>query len=271
MIIGHREQQYQLEQVLQTYERGTFLLQGSEGLGKFSLVRELALKYSQNTQSELIVIDDDEKTIKLGLSHLLRNVVFLSSGQSKRLILINDAHRLTHEAQAALLKPIEDVLSKTLFFLISHRPFTLFPTLRSRCQIIQFKPLSLETIYNFLGSRFKRADIHSAYQLFPGQLGKMVDWLENKRLTGVALRRILDGRGKNQNLLTQLNLLNQLEKNSNLRECLVYLLATERQKLLAGDRSNIDRLKFLISLYAESEVAFNQGLQLSNLCLNIYG
>lgn len=271
MIIGHQKQRSDLEQILQTYERGAFLLRGVEGLGKFSLIKSLAYDYAKTSRSELIVIDPDEEMLKLSLAHLVGQVTLLTSGESKRIILINDAHRLTHEAQAALLKPIEDVLSKTLFFLVSHRPLALSSTIRSRCQIINFQPLPFAAIVEFLAHRFKRENLALAQQFFPGQVGRIITWLEQQQSTVTALRRLMAGCHQRQDLLTQLNLLGQLEKNSDLRECVACLLSLERQKLLSGDRASLKRLKVLFSLYGDTDAPLNQGLQLSHLCFNLYG
>jgi|SRR5690625_2733356 len=60
-----------------------------------------------------------------------------TSHRSKyKIVLIYPAHRINLFAANALLKNLEEPNEKTIFFLISSKPETLIPTIRSRCQHI---------------------------------------------------------------------------------------------------------------------------------------
>mgnify|MGYP001611627686 CR=1 FL=1 len=59
----------------------------------------------------------------------------------KKVFIIDNAHRLTAEAQSALLKILEEPPSDSLIILISDKPALLFKTIISRCKILKFSPL----------------------------------------------------------------------------------------------------------------------------------
>jgi DNA polymerase-3 subunit delta' len=58
-----------------------------------------------------------------------------------RVAVIDSMDELNKEASNALLKTLEEPPPNTLFFLVSHAPGKLLPTIRSRCRLLQFDPL----------------------------------------------------------------------------------------------------------------------------------
>lgn len=59
-----------------------------------------------------------------------------------RVVIVDPADDLNASAANALLKNLEEPPARTLFVLIAHVPGRLFPTIRSRCQIVRLDPLS---------------------------------------------------------------------------------------------------------------------------------
>jgi DNA polymerase III subunit delta' len=64
----------------------------------------------------------------------------------KRVILVDAVDDLERPAANALLKSLEEPPVGTLFFLISHTPGRLLPTIRSRCRMLRFMPLDISAI-----------------------------------------------------------------------------------------------------------------------------
>jgi len=90
------------------------------------------------------IIEPDEKgTIPIeqirGLYTLTRTVY-----DSPRVVIIDDAGGMSHAAQNALLKLLEEPSAQTYFILTSHQPQLLLATIRSRAQQIELRPVSLE-------------------------------------------------------------------------------------------------------------------------------
>lgn len=68
-----------------------------------------------------------------------------------RFFIIDDADRMGDAAANALLKTLEEPPASSHILLITSRPDSLLPTIRSRCQTIRFTPLAPVEIAEFLG------------------------------------------------------------------------------------------------------------------------
>jgi len=67
-----------------------------------------------------------------------------------RIVIIDPADDMNHNAANALLKILEEPLRKSLFILISHQKGRLLPTIRSRCQDLHFKHLNHDHLRQIL-------------------------------------------------------------------------------------------------------------------------
>ncbi|MEO9634998.1 MAG: DNA polymerase III subunit delta' [Parasphingorhabdus sp.] len=61
-----------------------------------------------------------------------------------RVVVIDAADDLERAGANAILKNLEEPPQNTIFFLVSHMPDRLLPTIRSRCQMLRFDPLSAD-------------------------------------------------------------------------------------------------------------------------------
>ena len=67
-----------------------------------------------------------------------------------RVAVIDSMDELNKEASNALLKMLEEPPANTLFFLVSHAPGRLLPTIRSRCRRLHFEPLDEDAMTSIL-------------------------------------------------------------------------------------------------------------------------
>ncbi len=67
-----------------------------------------------------------------------------------RVILINQAEKMTQEAANALLKSLEEPIGSNVFVLTTREPEELLPTIVSRCQKLSLSPLPEEAIKEYL-------------------------------------------------------------------------------------------------------------------------
>lgn len=74
-----------------------------------------------------------------------------------RVFLVEDADRLNPQASNALLKTLEEVPPTSHLVLITSRPASLLPTIRSRCQTVRFSPLAAGEVEQYLVSERKHA------------------------------------------------------------------------------------------------------------------
>jgi DNA polymerase-3 subunit delta' len=68
----------------------------------------------------------------------------------RRVVMIDDAHRLNPSSQNSLLKTLEEPPPSSLMILATQAPEKLLPTVRSRCQPLRFRPLAPEVLQQHL-------------------------------------------------------------------------------------------------------------------------
>jgi DNA polymerase-3 subunit delta' len=113
-----------------------------------------------------------------------------------RVFLIEDADRLNPSSSNALLKTLEEPPATSHLLLLTARPATLLPTIRSRCQIIRFSPLTPAEIEAHLLRDKKRklstADARLLAHASRGSLGRaLASDLDNYRQRREAMLDVL--------------------------------------------------------------------------------
>jgi len=92
--------------------------------------------------------------IKINSVRNLRREAALSTFEGgKRVFIISNAEEMNSEASNSLLKTLEEPSSDSIFILTSAQKEQLLPTILSRCQLLQFGPLSEEELQEALTSR----------------------------------------------------------------------------------------------------------------------
>jgi DNA polymerase III subunit delta' len=80
------------------------------------------------------------------------------SMSARRVVLIDSVDDLERPgASNALLKNLEEPPAGTIFILVSHAPGRLLPTIRSRCRLLRFDPLSDENVAAVLRTNLPEA------------------------------------------------------------------------------------------------------------------
>ena len=125
------------------------LFSGPSGCGKttFARILQRKLKCHQYDFSELNCADvrgiDDIRKIRSRINHA-------PIGGDCRIWLIDEAHKLTNDAQNAILKMLEDTPEHVYFMLATTDPQRLIRTIRTRCTEIVVKSLDDEDLESLL-------------------------------------------------------------------------------------------------------------------------
>lgn len=115
------------------------ILTGSIGAGLGTLALDLGTSLSGNRQS-VSVIAPEKGLISIDRVRQLYEQT-RSIQRTKRCIVIDDADAMSHDAQNALLKLLEEPVENVHFILTTHQSQQLLATIRSRAQIIAVRPL----------------------------------------------------------------------------------------------------------------------------------
>jgi DNA polymerase-3 subunit delta' len=93
-----------------------------------------------------------------------------------RFFIIDEADKMADPASNALLKTLEEPPPTSHIFLISSRPDSLLPTIRSRCQILRFAPVGTQDIERYLIDKhsFITEEATLAARLARGSIGRAV-------------------------------------------------------------------------------------------------
>ena len=92
----------------------------------------------------------------------------------RRIVIVDSADDMNEQAANALLKMLEEPPCRTTFFLISHKPAKLLPTIRSRCLNLRLETLEAEDVSLALAQAgLDIGDSKQAlYELSGGSVGK---------------------------------------------------------------------------------------------------
>lgn len=160
------------------------LLTGNRGLGKLDFAQQFAhlllcesLDISTVTELESLIScgqchscklvaagnhpdlsivepEADKEIIGIDRIRQLREFFLLKSQVSHaQVAIVSPADKLNNFAANSLLKTLEEPTHNSYLFLVSHAPYRLLPTIRSRCQIVRFNTPGKEIARNWLLSQ----------------------------------------------------------------------------------------------------------------------
>ncbi len=192
-----------VEQFRRALARGrlasSFLFAGPAGVGKRTFALKLAqamlcqtrpeetlnpcgacpscAQVAANTHPDLDVVGkpDDKSFIPLELligerehrrrEGLCHNIALKPCPGGRKIAVIDDADYLNAEGANALLKTLEEPPPRSALILIGTSPAKQLPTIRSRCQLMRFRPLPVDVVAELLVSKGFVADPSEARRL----------------------------------------------------------------------------------------------------------
>lgn len=101
----------------------------------------------------MVAVGENERVIKVDKIRALRKNLSLSPNQaSRRMALLVDFHHATEQAANALLKTLEEPPPQVVMIVTAISKESLLPTIVSRCEEISLRPVSSDTLREFLQS-----------------------------------------------------------------------------------------------------------------------
>ncbi len=122
-----------------------------------------------------LLIGEREHRRREGLCH---EIAMKPYQGGRKIAIIDDADYLNAEGANSLLKTLEEPPPRSVLILIGTSPAKQLPTIRSRCQLIRFRPLPLEVVAELLVSQQLVADTSEARRLAQYSEGSLQRALE---------------------------------------------------------------------------------------------
>ncbi len=174
------------KQVLRRHQQDSLphalLLCGPQGMGKAlfaqrlseTLLCEKTLEQGQacghcnscslreaGTHPDFLKVQPAEIGKQIGVDqirHLIQFYALTTQYGRSKIVIINPAEAMNRNSANSLLKLLEEPPPKTLIMLVSHQPMGLLPTIRSRCQLIDFSRPERKLTETWLRQHLKSSD-----------------------------------------------------------------------------------------------------------------
>lgn len=199
-IIGHERQKEQLRKaIVSNSVPHSYLFSGISGIGKRLIAREAAMallcagnskngeacgncpicqKTLTGTNPDLLEIAPENGVITIDVIREIKNQLrFSPMNGICRSIIIDQAEMMNANAANAALKILEEPPAGNHFFLITATPTQLLPTIISRCQKIEFSPLTDRELIEHLTKQhsYTSEDAAAAARVAGGSIEKALN------------------------------------------------------------------------------------------------
>lgn len=196
-IKGHNLTKKRLSNLINTKRfSNAYIFSGPEGVGKKEIAQEfsshiLGVDIDSSPDFYLIEPLKGEKSIKIDQIRKLNSNMSLKPYGEYKIYLVDDADRMTIQAQNALLKTLEEPSDYGIIILVTKNEQTLLDTIRSRCVEIKFSPLDTEDVKSILIDRGVSTEVATVSAIFSrGSVGNAISISQNTKL--VELRTSLE-------------------------------------------------------------------------------
>lgn len=198
-IIGHEVIKEHFQKAIETnHVSHAYILTGEAGMGRKSLANAFAMtllcekgksepcmachacKQVMSANHPDLIYVTHEKTASIGVDDIreqINNTILIRPYSSYyKIYIVDEAEKMTIQAQNALLKTIEEPPSYAIIMLLTTNQEAFLPTILSRCIQLKLKPLKDSVVKSYLTGSFgikdTKAEIYAAFAR--GNLGKAI-------------------------------------------------------------------------------------------------
>lgn len=180
-----------------------------------------------------------------------------------KIYIMDEAEKMTVQAQNALLKTIEEPPAYAVILLLTTNQDAFLPTILSRCVQLKLKPLKDSVVKEYLiqslGENESEADIYAAFAR--GNLGKAIHLAQSEEFW-VMYREMLHllKHIKDTDISELLDYIRKVkEENLDIRECLDFMQMWYRDILMYKTTKDINLLIFRDEFSAVKSVSTTSG------------
>lgn len=210
-ILGNEDaKKYFIKAVNDKQLSHSYIFEGPYGVGKNTFALELAKfvlcenkegdrpcnkcqschMINAGTHPDVIQIEKDTKVTKIEniRENIIKEIDIKPYRSAHKFIIVKSADSINVQGQNAILKTIEEPPSYAVIILACENIASLLPTIKSRCIVVRFNPLSTEQMEDYLKQQGVVGTEQEVYaRLAEGCIGVMQDILEDENY--LALRK----------------------------------------------------------------------------------
>ena len=204
-ILGHEKSKQILQKSMQNNTIShSYMFIGIEGIGKKIIAKEFAknilclnqenknsntictckscIEFETNNNPDFSIIEPDGNSIKIEqIRELQKRIQEKPIISNSKVYIIDNADMMTQEAQNCLLKTLEEPPEYATIILIGSNENLFLPTIKSRCMILHFEPISNENIKKYLQNELGISNIDDEMlDIFQGSIGKAIELKDKK-------------------------------------------------------------------------------------------
>ncbi len=130
---------------------------------------------------DLMIIEPEENSVKIEqVRNGLKFLFYHPQISSLKILIINEADKMTEDCQNALLKTLEEPRANNIIILISNAPKRLLETIRSRVLPLRFTMVANKEIVDFLQKHYSLSltEAEEIAERADGKIGKVIKLLD---------------------------------------------------------------------------------------------
>lgn len=245
-IIGNNKIKQDLQDIIDNNTIShSYMFVGIDGIGKKLIAKEFArkilclnkqnkncatcdscIKFNSGNNPDFLEIFPDGNSIKIAQMREMQEKVYQKPIVSdKKVFIIDQAEKMTEEAQNSLLKTLEEPPEYMVIILITANENKLLNTVKSRCIRINFTGLSKQDITKYAVAHQINISSQNILEMCGGSIGKLEKINENiddYNSLELAINKLIDGKLKN--VVDEINCFNILyESKEIIQDLLDYM------------------------------------------------
>lgn len=285
-ILGHEQIKEHFQKAIESHKVShAYILTGEAGMGRKSLANAFALtllcekgksepcmechackQVLSGSHPDLIYVTH-EKPASIGVDDIreqINDTVMVRPYSSYyKVYIVDEAEKMTQQAQNALLKTIEEPPSYAIIILLTTNQEAFLPTILSRCVQLKLKPLKDFVVKSYLMGSMNipevEADVYAAFAR--GNLGKAITIASSDDFKAMH-KEILNllKHIKNMDISELIEYIQKLkDEHLDIYECLDFMQMWYRDVLLYKVTKDINLLIFKDEYRTINEISKNSG------------
>ena len=280
-ILGHEMIKDHFRKAIENHKVShAYILSGEEGMGRKSLANAFAMtllcekglkepcmechscKQMLSDNHPDVIHVTHEKPGSIGVDDIRKQIndtIMIKPYSSYyKIYMVDEAEKMTVQAQNALLKTIEEPPSYAVIILMTTNPDAFLPTILSRCIQLKLKPLRDYVVKGYLveklGVPVEKAEVYAAFAR--GNLGKAIHIASSEEF-GELYRAVLTllKNIKNMDLPALLEFIKKLQEDHlDINECLDFMQLWYRDILMYKVTKDMNLLIFKDEYKTVSEI-----------------